>query len=171
MGANRCQNQDRDVCLIPQRGSGPEKSVPGSGFYTIQDYRDLLQYAVDRHITIVPEIDMPGHSRAAITSMEYRDALIRKLHSQGADVSKMTSYFLTDAMSDGGSKSIQNWHGNVLNPCINSTYDFVSKILDAFISAHSGIQDLTTFHIGGDEVPGGSWNDSHSCKAIYDSFK
>ena len=169
MGSNRCQNQDRDICLIPQRGSGPDKSPPGSGFYSVDDYKEILRYAVDRHITVIPEIDMPGHSRAAITAMEYRDSVIRKLNSQGSDTRDMKSYLLSDAQTDGDIKSIQNWRGNALNPCMNSTYDFVSKVLDELILMHRNVQDLRTFHIGGDEVAPGSWDDSETCKSVFNS--
>ena len=171
MGANRCQNQDRDICLIPQRGSGPDKSIPGSGFYTTQDYQNILQYAKNLHITVIPEIDMPGHSRAAITSMEYRAALKAELSSRGADISNMTSYRLSDTMIDSDIKSIQNWRGSALNPCMNSTYEFISKVIDELINIHRGIQDLKTFHVGGDEVSDRAWDDSQACKDLYNNFK
>ena len=171
MGSNRCQNQDRDVCLIPQRGSGPDKTLPGSGFYTTGDYREILQYAADRYITVIPEIDMPGHSRAAITSMEYRDAKKEKLHRQGSDTSSMPSYPLSDDNVEGDIKSIQNWRGSALNPCMNSTYDFISKVLDELMVMHGGVQILETFHIGGDEVAEGPWDDSPACKRMYQNIE
>ena len=171
MGANRCQNQDRELCLIPQRGSGPDKSIPGSGYYTVQDYRDILQFAESRHITIIPEIDMPGHSRAAIASMEYRASLKAELNSRGVDTSNMTLYDLSDAITDTDIKTIQNWKGSALNPCMNSTYEFIGKVLDEVINVHRGIQDLKTFHVGGDEVVEGAWKDSQACKDVYTTFK
>src|SRR5690606_12084147 len=48
----------------PQPG---EKATYG-GFYTHEDIRDIVRYAADRNITIVPEIDMPGHSMAALAA-------------------------------------------------------------------------------------------------------
>ncbi len=44
----------------------------GSGHYTVNEYREILQYAEDRHIQVLPEFDMPGHANAAITAMEAR---------------------------------------------------------------------------------------------------
>jgi hexosaminidase len=49
-------------------GSKSEVGGGEGGFYTQEQYRDLVQYAQDRYITIVPEIDMPGHTNAALTS-------------------------------------------------------------------------------------------------------
>ncbi|MEE9571906.1 MAG: family 20 glycosylhydrolase, partial [Candidatus Neomarinimicrobiota bacterium] len=61
--------------LHPAYGSGPnayEKGKYGSGFYTRDDFIELLTYAKERHIKITPEINLPGHARAAIKAMEAR---------------------------------------------------------------------------------------------------
>ena len=130
-----------------------------------------MQHAKSRHITIIPEIDMPGHSRAAVASMEYRATLKAELDSRGADTNNMTIYHLSDAATDTDIKTIQNWKGSALNPCMNSTYEFIGKLLDELISIHRGIQDLKTFHVGGDEVAEGSWKDSQACKDLFGDFK
>src|SRR5439155_13760966 len=44
----------------------------GSGFYTTRDFEDILAYAAERHIHVIPEIDVPGHARAAVQAMEFR---------------------------------------------------------------------------------------------------
>ena len=168
MGANRCQNHDRDLCLIPQRGSGPDKSLPGSGFYTVQDYRDILQYAADRHIIVIPEIDMPGHSRAAIVSMEYRKSKIENLRSRGADVSQMKSYHLLDPLDRPFVESIHGWMGNMMNPCIPTTYEFINKVIDELVLMHQGIMDLKVFNMGGNnKIPEGEWINSPACQKNY----
>ena len=64
-------------------GSGPHsdaKDSHGSGFYTRQEFIDILRFAAERHIEVIPEIDLPGHSRAAIRAMEVR---YRRLLAQG----------------------------------------------------------------------------------------
>ena len=63
IGARRCHPQGQTDCLIPVLGSGPHPTLPGSGYYTIVDYKEILKYARDRHVTVIPEIDMPGHAR------------------------------------------------------------------------------------------------------------
>ena len=57
---------------LPQLGSGPDAEGLGCGYYSVQDYKDIVQYAADRHIEVIPEIDLPGHSHAAIKAMELR---------------------------------------------------------------------------------------------------
>jgi hexosaminidase len=61
--------------LHPSYGSGPFTDNPdsyGSGYYSREDYKELLQYASQRHVTVIPTINLPGHSRAAIRAMESR---------------------------------------------------------------------------------------------------
>ena len=58
--------------ILPQLGSGPHPEGLGCGFYTVEDYKEILQYAADRNIEVIPEIDLPGHSHAAIKAMEFR---------------------------------------------------------------------------------------------------
>ena len=114
MGSNRCLRSDISPCLIPQRGSGPDNTTSGSGFYSVEDYRDILKYAADRHITVIPEFDMPGHSRASVVSMQYRDTKITHLIN-------LTSYKLSHVVVNASVKSQQHWVGNVMNPCFNTT--------------------------------------------------
>jgi len=53
-------------------GSGPFTNTSGSGYYTVDDYRQILRRAAAQHVEIIPEFDMPSHSHAAIKSMERR---------------------------------------------------------------------------------------------------
>ena len=170
MSSNRCQNQDRDLCLSPQRGSGPDKSHPGSGFYTADDYQEILKYAADRHITVIPEIDMPGHSRAAITAMEYRNDKLKKLQKQGSDTSNVQTYHLIDTYTGVDLNSIHNEDGQ-MNPCLNSTFEFISKVIDELIVMHGRDQPLEILHIGGDEVYKDAWQDSPACQKAHQTIK
>ena len=167
MGANCCQNHDMDLCLIPQSGTGPDTSLPGSGFYTAQDYRNILQYAASLHITVIPEIAMPGHSKSAISSMEYRDAKKENLLRRGEDVSAMKTYSLSDPLDTYDVKSKRGWIGNAINPCLSTTYEFVHKVLDELISMHAGIMNLKSVHLGGNKVPKESWENSPACKSSH----
>ena len=59
--------------LEPAYGSGPLVNNPnGSGFYTRADFKDIIQYAHQRQVDVIPMINFPGHARAAIKAMEYR---------------------------------------------------------------------------------------------------
>jgi hexosaminidase len=55
---------------MPQLGSSPVSSLPGSGFYTVAEYKEIVAHAAQRHIIVIPEFDMPGHSHAAVNAME-----------------------------------------------------------------------------------------------------
>src|SRR5881628_3102806 len=71
VGARRGHTLDSGTHLPPAFGSGPDVDRPwGSGFYSRADYVEILRYAAARHIEVIPEIEMPGHARAAIKSME-----------------------------------------------------------------------------------------------------
>ena len=69
IGGRRCHDLSGDKCIMPQLGSPPSGGMPGSGFYTQEDYKEILKYANDRHIKVIPEFDMPGHAHAAINAM------------------------------------------------------------------------------------------------------
>src|SRR5882672_7091240 len=70
VGARRGHPPDSDRHLQPAFGSGPLLDRPfGSGFFSHADYVELVRYAAARHIEIIPEIEMPGHARAAVTAM------------------------------------------------------------------------------------------------------
>ena len=70
VGSKRCHDQTSKTCLLSQLGSGPDTLTSGSGHYTLAEYKEILKYAADRHIEVIPEFDMPGHGYAAIKSME-----------------------------------------------------------------------------------------------------
>jgi len=53
-------------CLLPQLGSGPFSDNNGGGYFSRADYIEIVEYTQARHITVIPEIDMPAHARAAV---------------------------------------------------------------------------------------------------------
>ncbi|WP_430637063.1 family 20 glycosylhydrolase [Sphingomonas hankookensis] len=77
IGAYRCLDASERTCLQPQLGAEPARDAPTNGFLTQADYLEILTAAKARGIEVIPSFDMPGHSRAAIRSMEVRyDRLI-----------------------------------------------------------------------------------------------
>ena len=67
VGGQRCHDLSETTCLLPQYGQGPDAY---GGFFSRQDYIDIIKYAQARQIEVIPEIDMPA--RAAVVSMEAR---------------------------------------------------------------------------------------------------
>jgi len=78
-------------------------------------------YAKDRHIEIIPEIDMPGHSAAAIAVMDERENEIEMMESHGYTQSP-ESLLLYDHKLQPSVLSRQKWVRNAMNPCMFSTY-------------------------------------------------
>ncbi|MFB2120376.1 family 20 glycosylhydrolase [Parapedobacter sp. 2B3] len=158
VGARRGHTLDDTEWLMPSYGSGPDvANVTGSGFYTRADYIELLRYATKRHIRVIPEIETPGHARAAIKSM---DARYRAFMAKG-DTAAATQYLLRDLNDQSEYRSIQNWDDNIINVALPSAYVFLEKVVDELIAMHKEAgAPLQTIHFGGDEVPDGVWEKS-----------
>ncbi|WP_176737051.1 family 20 glycosylhydrolase [Oligoflexus tunisiensis] len=125
--------------LAPALGSGPEKQ---GGFYTQAEIRDVVAYAKERQITIIPEIDMPGHARALLKSLPQ----------------------LVDPEDESVYESVQAYRDNVLSACMPVTYEVMDNILKEVSELFPG----PYIHVGGDEVPEGVWNPERSpkCKKL-----
>ena len=163
VGGRRDHTLNENDRLIPSFGSGPDAdSPPGSGHYTRGDFIDLLRYAHSRRIEVVPEIDVPGHARAALKAMEARHARLRSVgRDEAAD-----AYRLRDPEDTSIYQSVQGWNDNVINVCLHATYQFLETVIDEIASAYvEAGAPLTTIHIGGDEVPRGVWEQSPACDA------
>ena len=162
IGSQRCYDPNEDSCLLPQLGSGPNAGGEINGFYSVYDYLEILKAASARHIQVIPSLDMPGHSRAAIRSM---DARYRKLTSLG-EHQLAREYLLSDADDATVYSSVQFYSDNTLNVCMPSTYHFIEKVIDELAGLHElAGQPLTRYHIGADETAG-AWVDSPVCQQM-----
>ena len=145
---------------MSQLGSGPDTSTAGTGYYSTEEYEEILWYAKERHIQVIPEFDFPGHSHAAIKSMAVRhDKLMQKGLEKQAE-----EFLLSDFEDKSRYFSVQHFKDEAINPCMNSTYKFISHVISFLERIHSKIQPLTLFHFGGDEVADGVWVDSPVCR-------
>lgn len=165
VGAVRAHPTDASAHLQPSYGSGPFADATtgyGSGFYARAQYIDLIRYARERHVEIVPEVNVPGHSRAAVKAMEYR---YRRLMQEGREA-EAEQYRLVDPDDASVYRSAQWYTDNVICVCRESAYTFLTTVIDDVIEMHAeaGVP-LTTFHVGGDEVPRGAWSGSPLCAA------
>ncbi|HET6994540.1 MAG TPA: beta-N-acetylhexosaminidase, partial [Chitinophagaceae bacterium] len=137
------------------RFSNPLPNEPKNygGFYTQEDIREIVQYAKDRYVNILPEIDMPGHSLAAIASYP-----------------ELTSTPGTYAVNSGEQLMVwpgggQHFYGlldNSLCPAKENVYDFIDKVF-------TEIAQLFPFeyiHMGGDETARNFWEKSDDIKAL-----
>ena len=156
---------EEKTCILSQFGSGPNSSTSGTGYYSTEDYREILRYAKERHIQVIPEFDFPGHSHAAIKSMIARhDRLAR----EGRD---KESFLLNDLEDSSQYFTMQGLLPDAINPCLSSTYKFLDYLLSVLVRLHGSVQPMNLFHFGGDEVPIGVWVDSPACKHMTHSFR
>ncbi len=125
----------RKATLIGHMGDRPRKydNTPYGGFYTQDQIREIVAFAAARHISVVPEIDMPGHMAAAITAYP-------GLGNTGAQLETRTIW--------GISSSVLNIE--------DSTVDFMKDVLDEVMDLFPG----RFLHIGGDEAPKQEWSES-----------
>ncbi len=162
IGSVRCHDPAEKTCLLPQLGAGPDGKSGVNGYLTTADYVAIVRAAAARGIEVIPSIDMPGHSRAAIVAMERRhDRLAAAGKRAEAD-----AYRLIDPADTTRYRSIQHYTDNTLNVCIPATYRFVDTVVDALAAMHREADaPLKTFHLGADETAG-AWVNSPACKAM-----
>ena len=162
IGAVRGHTTNELDHLQPAYGSGPFPEASenhGTGHYTREQFIDILQYAAARHIEVIPEINFPGHARAAVKSMEAR---AHRIETEGSDE---TSYLLHDPEDQSQYTSVQGYHDNVICPCQESVYNFIEKVVAEVVKIYQDADvKLTTIHTGGDEVPTGIWEASPLCQ-------
>ncbi|MEZ4701164.1 MAG: family 20 glycosylhydrolase [Rhodothermales bacterium] len=161
VGARRGHTIDEADRLYPSYASGPApEPSAGTGYYSREAFIDLLRFALERHIEVIPEFDFPGHSRAAIRSMEAR---YNRLAAAGDP--EAAAYRLIHPEDASSYQSVQLWNDNVIDVCLPSTYTFIQKVIDETVALYREAgAPLTAFHVGGDEVPRGAWVGSPACR-------
>ena len=168
IGGQRCHDETETQCLLPQLGSGPDSNNFGSGFYTTEDYLEILHYAKDRGIEVIPEFDMPAHSRAAVVSMEAR---YKKFADEG-NMEKASEYRLMDPNDTSNVTTVQFYDKkSFVNPCMESSMRFVDKVIGEVVAMHKEAgMPLDTWHFGGDEAKniklGGGFQDVKATDAV-----
>jgi hexosaminidase len=110
------------------------------GFYTPADIREVVKYAAAKHITIVPEIEMPGHSLAALTA-----------YPQFSCTGGPFAIPLKLGVFNG-----------IYNPADEKTFEFLDNVLTEVFQLFPG----KYIHLGGDEVPTETWKDSPACQSL-----
>ena len=139
IGSKRGYTTDESDCLLPMYCGGWDPAAPttANGYITREKYIELLKYAGERHIRVIPEIDMPGHMRAAKKAM---------------------GNLLTDSAFDARVyKSAQNYTDNVIDVTKPYAVEFIDHVVTEIVKMHEEAgHPLTIFNIGGDEVPKGA---------------
>ena len=135
----------RDRTKYGHRASELWDETPHGGFYTQDDIREIVAYAAERHIRVVPEIDIPGHSQAAISAYP-------KLGN--TDVIDTTALSVWDTWGV---------NPNVLAPT-DTTLRFFEGVFEEILDLFPA--DTSPFiHVGGDECPKNQWKESATAQA------
>ncbi|WP_231492035.1 beta-N-acetylhexosaminidase [Pedobacter sp. Leaf170] len=125
------------------------------GFYTQDEAKEIVRYALERFITVVPEIELPGHASAAIAAYPELSCFPDR------------DTFISDKTPWSGSrkgKQVQQTWGvfdDIFVPSEN-TFTFLNNVLDEVIA----IFPSKYIHIGGDEAPKTYWKESPFCQAL-----
>ena len=108
------------------------------GYYTQEEVKEVIKYAADRYVTIIPEIEMPGHATAAI-------AAYPQLGCRGDQVQTERTFGVFDPIFCAGQ---------------DNTFNFLQDVLTEVMALFPG----TYIHIGGDEAPKTRWKECPHCQ-------
>ena len=135
--------------------SAPKPGEPATdgGFYTQDDIREIIQYASERNVTIIPEIDVPGHSMAALAA--YPELGCTK--DTATKVNPGSSF--SEWYGNGTFKMLVD---NTLNPSDEKVYTFLDKVFTEVAALFPN----PYIHVGGDECYKGYWKVNDSCQAL-----
>jgi len=124
--------------ISSQKEKVPIDGIPVSGYYTREDFKEIIEYANERNITIIPELDFPGHTMAAL-------AAYPELSCTGGPFEVSTRFGIHRDVFCIGKEEVFEFTQNVLDEVMDI---FPSKII----------------HTGGDEVPRRRWNKCPECQ-------
>ena len=141
-------------------GKGNDNSRDG-GFYTQEQVKEIVQYAADRFITVIPEIEMPGHSGAAIAAYPMLSCFPDQKTVIPANMISEKSKL---ELASGRVKLVQEtWgvHSDVYAPT-EYTFKFLEDVLDEVMALFPS----KYIHVGGDECPKDAWKKSEFCQQL-----
>ena len=161
IGSKRSPYYQDGTSIQPAYGSGTQ--VKEGHFLTKAQFQELLKYAASKYITIIPEIETPGHARAAIKSMETRYNRLMK----AGKTKEAEEFLLYEAADKSEYSSAQYWDDNVMNPALPSVYHFLDVVLEDIKKMYEEVGlKLQVVSMGGDEVPAGSWEKSPAIQEL-----
>ncbi len=143
--------------IFDGNGNPDDLSQCANGYLTRSEFIDLLRYAWHRGIRIIPEIETPGHARAAIVAMKNR-----AMNNPTAE-----QFRLWDDKNESVYTSAQSYHDNVLNVASDDVYRFIDRVVGELqlMYKEAGLK-LEIVHLGGDEVPNNAWSKSPDVQAL-----
>ncbi|NMA73902.1 MAG: family 20 glycosylhydrolase [Bacteroidales bacterium] len=121
------------------RNSGEYDTIPYEGFYTQDEVKEIVNYAQERYITIIPEIDLPGHMQAALSAYP-------ELGCTGGPYEVWRMWGVSEDVLCAGN---------------DKTLEFIKEVLDEIVELFPS----EYIHVGGDECPKTRWEKCPKCQA------
>ncbi|MBJ6368251.1 beta-N-acetylhexosaminidase [Snuella sedimenti] len=140
-------------------GTGNDQKKYG-GFYTQEEVKDIVEYAASKHITVIPEIEMPGHSGAAIAAYPYLSCFPEEPTDKNYDMLSDKSKAL---QKEGTPKVVYETWGIIRDVyCAGNeeTFTFLEDVLSEVMTLFPS----SYIHIGGDECPKENWKRCPNCQ-------
>jgi hexosaminidase len=150
----------RNGTIIGRYPGKSNDNIPYGGFYTQAEIKEVVQYAKDRFIEVIPEIEMPGHSSAAIAAYPWLSCFPGKPTAIHAN---MISQKSAEEQKNGRIKLVQETWGvfdDVFCAGNDSTFQFLQNVIDEVTTLFPS----NYFHIGGDECPKTHWKICSRCQ-------
>lgn len=143
--------------IFDGNGNPDDLSQCGNGYFSRAEFIELLKYARAHGVRIIPEVETPGHARAAIVAMKNR-----AMNNPTAE-----QFRLWDDKNESVFTSAQNYHDNVLNVASDDVYRFIDRVVAELEKMYkeAGLK-LEIVHLGGDEVPNNAWAKSPDVQAL-----
>ncbi|MGC4232890.1 MAG: beta-N-acetylhexosaminidase [Niabella sp.] len=130
------------------------------GFYTQEEAKEIVKYAADRFITVIPEIEMPGHGSAAIAAYPFLSCFPEK--SSFEFFKRAGNKAENWAGATTGKTVMQSWgvYDDIFCAGKESTFEFLQNVLDEVLPLFPS----KIIHIGGDEAPKKNWEQCPHCQ-------
>ena len=145
----------RNGTIVGRYPGTANDNIKYGGYYTQEEIREVVAYAANRHITVIPEIEMPGHSSAAIAAYPELSCFPEKetnIPSHPSEASKKMT----------GKKVQETWSifEDIFCAGKENTFEFLQNVIDEVLSLFPS----QYIHIGGDEAPKTHWKQCPDCQ-------
>jgi hexosaminidase len=151
----------RNGTIIGRYPGKGNDNKPADGFYTQEEVKDIVKYAADRFITVIPEIEMPGHSSAAIAAYPMLSCFPNEKTVIPAN---MISEKSKQELANGRIKLVQETWGVFTDVYAPTEYTF--KFLEDVLDEVMALFPSKYIHVGGDESPKDAWKRSAFCQQL-----
>lgn len=150
----------RNGTIVGNYPGSENDNLKYGGYYTQEEVKEVIAYAAKNHITVIPEIELPGHSSAAIAAYPFLSCFPKEKSIVPKD---MISKGSKEAQKNGKPKIVQESWG-VYDDVYCAGKEETFKVLENILSEVIDLFPSKYIHIGGDECPKGNWKRCPLCQ-------